>query len=49
MTTTPPRPEPHKRERPKGIDWNAIFRARPDLEPPGYRETTERMVNRSER
>lgn len=26
-----------------GIDWNAVFAARPDLEPPGYKETVELM------
>lgn len=29
--------------KPQGIDWNAIFERRPDLEPPGYREANEIM------
>lgn len=29
----------------RGIDWSAIFRVRPDLAPPGYRETVEAIRN----
>lgn len=25
----------------RGIDWNAVFRERPDLMPPGYHESVE--------
>lgn len=27
----------------RGLNWAEIFKRRPDLEPPGYRETIERM------
>lgn len=30
---------PRKDGPPTGIDWEAIFRRRPDLQPPGYYET----------
>ena len=26
------------------LDWTAIFKARPDLEPPGYKETVAKMI-----
>lgn len=41
MTTTPR--QPHRKGRiNSGPDWDAIFQRRPDLEPPGYRETLAR-------
>ena len=27
----------------RGIDWDAIFKRRPDLNPPGYHETIEAL------
>jgi hypothetical protein len=27
----------------RGIDWDAIFLRRPDLSPPGYKETVQAM------
>lgn len=27
----------------RGIDWNEIFRRRPDLTPPGYAETSAKL------
>ena len=32
-----------KKKQVQGIDWNAIFAARPDLEPPGYHETIAKL------
>lgn len=29
--------------KPRGIDWNEIFRKRPELEPPGYRDAVKYM------
>jgi hypothetical protein len=26
------------------LDWGAIFKARPDLKPPGYEETVAKMI-----
>jgi hypothetical protein len=30
----------------RGIDWSAIFKRRPDLEPPGYRETVSLIYSK---
>ncbi|WGL30697.1 hypothetical protein SCRES3_gp40 [Synechococcus phage S-CRES3] len=30
------------------IDWTAIFKRRPDLEPPGYHETVAKLYSRKE-
>ena len=27
----------------RGIDWEAIFKRRPDLQPPGYLETVKQI------
>lgn len=27
----------------RGIDWAAIFHKRPDLSPPGYKETVDKI------
>ena len=33
-----------KSEKPvRGIDWTAIFKNHPDLEPPGYHETIAKL------
>jgi hypothetical protein len=35
-----------KQKKPhRGIDWNAIFRRRPDLIPPGYEKTIKEMYS----
>lgn len=31
----------------RGIDWNEIFNRRPDLEPPGFKETVKLMDYRA--
>ena len=31
------------------VNWTEIFKRRPDLEPPGYRETVEALKNRPQR
>jgi hypothetical protein len=36
-------PEGVGKEPVRGIDWDNIFRRRPDLEAPGYRETFHAM------
>ena len=30
------------------IDWTAIFERRPDLEPPGYRETVAKLYSKEQ-
>ena len=32
----------------RGIDWAAIFKRRPDLEPPGYYETVSSIYSKGE-
>ena len=32
----------------RGIDWAAIFREHPDLEPPGYHETIAKLYPKEE-
>jgi len=32
----------------RGIDWTAIFRRRPDLNPPGYYETVSSLYPKEE-
>lgn len=33
-------------KRSSSLDWNQLFKDRPDLEPPGYRETVQRIADR---
>ena len=49
MKTTTTGPQARPKKQPFGTDWNRIFRDRPDLEPPGYRETADAMAAKSER
>lgn len=30
----------------RGIDWAEIFKRRPDLEPPGYKQTVQAMLEK---
>ena len=32
----------------RGIDWPAIFKRRPDLQPPGYYETIAKLYPKEE-
>ena len=31
------------KQQTRGIDWTAIFERRPDLQPPGYYETIDKL------
>ena len=31
------------KQQTRGIDWTAIFKRRPDLQPPGYYETIDKL------
>lgn len=36
------------KEQTRGIDWTAIFERRPDLQPPGYYETIDKLYPKEE-
>lgn len=33
----------------RGIDWTAIFKRRPDLQPPGYYETIAKLYPKEDK